>query len=293
LHSFPLVSICIPTFNGGTFLHSALVSILSQTYDNIEVVISDDSSIDDTLAIVKQFKKVANIPVHIYTHKPSGIGANWNNCIRKANGKYIKFLFQDDILLETCIEKMVNVLESNKKIGLVACKRGFLVNTSFNDEDTRNWINNYKDLQVNLNLRDLGDYQLLTKTVFRSNNFLKIPLNKIGEPSTYMFPESLVNKIGFFREDLKQVLDYEFCFRVLKVKHLAILNDELVKFRLHDNQATKTNRGNDGNDYKILNRLIYKEYFWLVNLKLKLRLLKQFNPYFKLLISLIRKLKKG
>lgn len=291
MHNSPLVSICIPTFNGAAFLQSALNSILNQTYEALEVVISDDNSKDDTLAIVKQFKTTTEFPVHLYSHQPTGIGANWNNCIKNANGKYIKFLFQDDVLLDTCVEKMVNVLEANSDIGLVACKRGFLVDTIFDSEETKKWIENFKDLQVNLNLKTLGNYQLMTKKVLKSDYLLKAPMNKVGEPSTYMFSKNLIDKIGFFREDLKQVLDYEFCFRVLKFKHIAILNEELVRFRLHDNQATQANRGKDGNDYTILYKLLYDEYFWLVNSKLRLKLLKRFNPFVKSLLALRRKLR--
>ena len=87
-----LVSVCIPTYNGAPFLQEALDSVSQQTYRNIEVIISDDASNDKTLEIIQDFKAKASFPVSIYHHEPKGIGANWNNCIRKANGKFIKFL---------------------------------------------------------------------------------------------------------------------------------------------------------------------------------------------------------
>lgn len=102
-----LISICIPTFNGEKYLQEALDSVKSQTYQNIEVIISDDNSNDITLQICQNFKEKVSFPVYIYEHDPSGIG---NNCIFYAYGEYIKFLFQDDILETNCLEIQLEAL---------------------------------------------------------------------------------------------------------------------------------------------------------------------------------------
>ena len=121
-----LVSICIPTYNGEQFITEALNSAISQTYSNLEIVVSDDASNDATIEIIERFKKKTQIPISIYHHIPCGIGANWNNCVQNAKGEFIKFLFQDDILLPSCVEKMVQLAETKKTIGLVYCKRNFI-----------------------------------------------------------------------------------------------------------------------------------------------------------------------
>ncbi len=117
-----LVSICIPTYNGEKYLQEALDSVKAQTYKNIEVIISDDVSKDRTLEICERFKNEVNFPVYIYHHQPAGIGANWNNCIEKASGEYIQFLFQDDILHPICIEEKLKYLKQNN-LKAVCCKR--------------------------------------------------------------------------------------------------------------------------------------------------------------------------
>src|SRR5690606_24488463 len=90
--TFPLVSICIPTYNGAAYIAEALESAIHQTYPHLEIVVSDDASTDATLAIVERFKSKTHIPVSVYHHVPKGIGANWNHCVKQANGAYIKFL---------------------------------------------------------------------------------------------------------------------------------------------------------------------------------------------------------
>lgn len=88
----PLVSICIPTFNGAAFIEEAMESALSQTYSNLEIVVSDDHSSDETITKIESFRNQTKIPIFIYHHEPHGIGANWNYCVSKAHGDYIKFL---------------------------------------------------------------------------------------------------------------------------------------------------------------------------------------------------------
>lgn len=232
-----LVSICIPTYNGAQFIAKTMDSALSQTYSNIEIVVSDDASIDMTLSIIALYKEKTKIPINIYHHVPNGIGANWNNTIKQANGEYIKFLFQDDVLLPNCIEDMMNVIESNRSIDLVACKRTFIIEPLYLNWYTKIQIERTKNLQQLLNLSYTNGISFLDSSLFSSDAFFKAPYNKIGEPSVVLFKKSIIDTVGYFNENLKQVLDFEFYYRILKKSKIAILNKELVKFRLHNDQT--------------------------------------------------------
>lgn len=289
--SFPLVSVCIPTFNGDKFLSAALSSIEHQSYRNLEVVISDDSSKDNTLGIVERFKKKSEMPVHVYRHCPSGIGANWNNCIRKANGEYIKFLFQDDILYPSCIEKMVKVLKGDKDIGLVCSKRKFVVEENVTAE-IRRWAELYKDLQKNMQFAT-SDVLYLSSKFFKNNEFTKYPYNKVGEPSAVLFPAALIDKVGPFREDLAQILDYEFYYRILKHKKIAIINEELIGFRLHPLQTTNINRGKPIEDYEKYDRILFEDFFWYLSRNEQKRLLKKYKPKIFTVLQFVRNLSNG
>jgi len=105
----PLVSVCIPTFNGSLFLHETITSVLNQTYTNLQVVISDHSSSDSTLEIIKSF---SDERIELYTFDQQGQAAdNWNHSCSKAHGKYIQLLCQDDVLYPECIQQHVLELE--------------------------------------------------------------------------------------------------------------------------------------------------------------------------------------
>lgn len=289
MSNISIVSICIPTFNGENYINEALESAINQTYPNLEIIVSDDNSKDRTVSIIEAYRAKTNIPLKIYNHTPSGIGANWNNCIEKANGKYIKFLFQDDLLEPTCIEKMVAILEGNNNIKLVVSKRNILVDDSFKSEKTNRWVEMYGDLQSELNLKFEKGIAIIDKKIFKLNSFLIEPLNKFGEPSVILFEKSVVEKIGNYREDLIQTLDFEFCNRIILKYKAAVINEKLVTFRLHLNQETNKNTGKTSDLIKY-NAIVYKQYFWYLNTKAKKKLLKEHSVLIKILVAIKRKL---
>lgn len=285
--SQPLVSICIPTYNGEKYIEEAVWSALNQTYKNIEIIISDDLSIDNTLGILNKIKDSTKIPFFIHHHQPIGIGANWNNCVRKANGEYIKFLLQDDLLFPECIEAMMDVALMNKKIGLVFSKRNFiyLEKNDFFDE----WIKNYGSLHIywkNLKLINSG------KKLLRScQNLTSSPLNKVGEPSAVLLKKECFNKVGFFNENLVQILDYEFWYRVFKYYKIGFIDEEFASFRLHKDQATQKNLNNDHKDYILYSKLLYKNLFFLLAPRIQKSLFFEHNKFGNLFKKFITKIK--
>jgi glycosyltransferase involved in cell wall biosynthesis len=270
----PLVSICIPTFNGARFLQEALDSISAQTYRHIEVVISDDASVDNTLALVEQFNEFTNVPVQIIAHTPSGIGANWNNSMRHARGDFIKFLFQDDVLNPSCIEQMIEVFMAHPEVGLVGCKREFILEGAPGPE-IGEWIEKYKNLQIQFEKDEA--LTRIDHTLFARRDFLDSPMNKIGEPPTVMFKKAILDEVGYFEEHLEQILDYVFYYRILKIKPIFIINQPLVKFRIHEAQATNLNRNRPIKDYALYNKILYKEFYPLLHPSHKKKLALKFS----------------
>jgi glycosyltransferase involved in cell wall biosynthesis len=255
-----LVSICIPTFNGSKFIEEALESCRIQDYRNLELVISDDDSQDLTIEIIKRNTSNFPFPVRLIHHKPMGIGANWNNCIENASGKYIKFLFQDDILEPDCVSQLVQLIESRPNVGLVACKRNFLMESGL-EEKYRDWLNRYENLQKTLKSNSEGFY-ILDKESFNYSFFYSGSRNKIGEPSTVLIRKECFDRLGKFREDLKQNLDFEYWWRIMTKYQILISPRTYVNFRIHENQASNINNGKSLPDYRITRLLILTKYIW-------------------------------
>lgn len=293
--NIPLVSICIPTYNGAAYIAQAMDSAINQTYGSLEIIVSDDASTDTTLDIIEGYKAKTNIPIYIYHHQPKGIGANWNHCIKHAKGEYIKFLFQDDVLFPNCIKEMVAIFEGNESIGLVASKREFIYDEGYYFPDMEDWIERFGDLQKNLNLKVENGISLIDNLLFKHKLFFRSPLNKIGEPSTFIFRKDVINDVGYFREDLIQILDYEFCYRLLRNYKIAIINKKLVKFRLHAKQVTNLNRlgvFNASNDNEGYSKILFNEYLKYVDPYIKRHLLKKHHILYRIVYGVKLKLKK-
>ncbi|MDE5567202.1 MAG: glycosyltransferase family 2 protein [Muribaculaceae bacterium] len=106
------LSIIIPAYNVGAYINECLDSIERQTYQNIEIIIVDDGSKDDTYAIVKRRAEESKLDYKIFTQKNSGQSSARNRGLREASGKYIVFVDSDDWLpTSDILEKMYNAIE--------------------------------------------------------------------------------------------------------------------------------------------------------------------------------------
>lgn len=105
----PLACICVPTYNAAGTIRETLESILSQTYSNLVVHISDNASTDDTLKIIES---MADHRVAIHRHDVNvGGEGNFNRCIQMAEGKYTAIFHADDIYEPEMVERQVEFLE--------------------------------------------------------------------------------------------------------------------------------------------------------------------------------------
>lgn len=247
----PLISICIPTRNAEKHLDQCLQSILLQKYPNLEVIISDDQSTDKTLAICSNFKEKAVFPVHIIQHVPSAMADNWNNSVKHANGEYIKFLFQDDVLHNDCIAKMMAGVKQGASNQFVFCNRDFLVDEALKKNRTiQNWIIRYKNL-ASLWKFDLSKGMDGKALLHKSSNLFAYPLNKVGEPTVTLISRKIFDN-HFFNNTLQQMTDVEFYYRVFSQSYITYIPEKLVSVRLHANQQTQKNLAKKNADEDLL-----------------------------------------
>lgn len=109
----PLVTIVIPIYNVSEYIEDCLSSVVSQTYENIEVLCIDDRGTDDSMAIVRQYAQDDNRIMIIQNEKNMGLGATRNVGICHASGNYLFFLDSDDFISTDAIEKLVMAAEAS------------------------------------------------------------------------------------------------------------------------------------------------------------------------------------
>jgi glycosyltransferase involved in cell wall biosynthesis len=104
------ISIGMPVHNGGDHLYEALKSIVSQTYKNLEIIISDDNSDDDSREIIESFKKKDKRIKVFYQKQNLGSLPNFNFVLKKASGSYFMWAAQDDVRDARCVEKLYDLM---------------------------------------------------------------------------------------------------------------------------------------------------------------------------------------
>jgi glycosyltransferase involved in cell wall biosynthesis len=113
----PQVSVIIPTYNRSKLLRLAVESVLAQTYPNVEIIVVDDGSTDDTPSVIAQYAGRATY----IRQANAGVSAARNRGFRSASGEYVNFLDDDDLLMPAKLERQVQVLDTRPEIGLVHC----------------------------------------------------------------------------------------------------------------------------------------------------------------------------
>lgn len=121
----PLVSVIVPVFNVEEYLNDCVNSILNQTYKNIEVILVDDGSTDNSDKVC-DLLGLKNNKVKVFHNDNHGVSYTRNYAIRMAEGKYILPVDGDDIIADTYVEKAVSILEKTIIWGLYTVKLNFL-----------------------------------------------------------------------------------------------------------------------------------------------------------------------
>ena len=115
--NYPLVTIAIPTFNRAPLLRDCIASALSQTYRNLEVLVSDNASTDETRETLSEFTD-PRLRV-IRQERNIGLLPNWNSCLACAKGDYIVFLSDDDRIAPWLLERCIGVIGQQPQVPIV------------------------------------------------------------------------------------------------------------------------------------------------------------------------------
>ncbi len=200
----PLVSVIIPTYNRAYILPKAIESVLNQTYPNLELIIIDDASTDETEELVKTFLKNSHIPI-LYKKLPFRKGPSHarNIGISLARGELIAFLDSDDWFLSQKIERQVNFLKENPEFNAVQV-----------DEL---WFKQGK--------------RIFPKRIHRKAEgyfFHRAVKLCVVSMSAVMLKKDVFYRVGFFDETFPVCEDYEFWLRFALFYPMGFIKDALT-----------------------------------------------------------------
>ena len=217
------VSICIPTFNNEKYISETIDSALNQTYQNFEIIVSDDASKDRTIEIARKFHDPR---IKIFVNRTNtGITANWNRAVNLASGDYIKLVCGDDILYPTCIEKQTEILNNDASSAIA------LVTTY---SDVIDWKSKIILKRKNFLAPGRNNSEQVIKKCMRFGT------NLIGEPVVGMYRRDSLTQGTKYDGANPYMIDLDFWFQLLMTGRLFVIDEYLAAFRVSSNSISSS-----------------------------------------------------
>ena len=220
------ISIVTPSFNQGKFLEQTILSVINQNYSNLQYIIIDGGSNDNSFEIIKKYE---NKIYYWVSEKDTGQSNAINKGFNKVSGEIIAWINSDDLYCENTFTKIAEYFSKNINV------MWLYGNTFFIDEN---------------------DNILAYKRPAKFNNFvLKFGSFSFNQPSVFL-RRKIINEVGLLREDFHAIMDQEWFCRIAEKYEPSYVDINIAKFRWHP--TSKSSSNNKSLHYK---RLIMERQF--------------------------------
>lgn len=210
----PKISIITPSFNQGKYIRQTLESVLSQNYPNLEYIVMDGGSTDETVSILKEY----GTRIKWYSEKDNGQSNAINKGLRMATGDVVAWLNSDDYYLPGTLEK---------------------VGTFFADNPEAQWVTGDYQIVDEKGI-EIQSYVRIYKNILRSLPFASTlyVANFINQPSTF-WKRKLMDAVGYVNEQYHLCMDYDYWLRIYKHHKPGVIHVPLSAFRIHGKSKGK------------------------------------------------------
>lgn len=255
--STPLVSVCVPTYNGADYLDACLDSVLGQELRDIEVLVGDDRSTDDTLAIVRR-RADPRLRVLPFDAR-AGMSRNWSRTLREARGKYVALVAQDDLLAPAWGVRLASLLDAHPEASFAFGRRAF----GFSDERSRAIVGHFFEgtypAQLERFYACIGTV-VAPETMVELAMEHRFELNLTSEPSFNLLRREHPAVREGYHPEMRQMLDWEFATRFFADAPIVHCPEVLGTYRIHVAGSTVGNSALTAQ---------YRDYASLVDIVLK------------------------
>ena len=224
MNDVPLVSVCVTTYHSSEFVIETLDSIYRQSYPNIELIVSDDGSTDDTVEKVQQWLSESG---HKFTKtflltvgENTGLTANYTRALRQASGEWVKTIAGDDFLYPDAIESFVSFVQERKAEDIALVVSSIRI---FN-EHPDNLLYIWPDFKISESIRQQLKRQII-------GDYIKAP--------GVIFKREIFEKLGGFDPNYPMLEDDPLWIRFLTNGYKFYFHNEvLVGYRIHPNSIS-------------------------------------------------------
>lgn len=211
--TMPRITIITPSFNQGRFIERTIKSVLDQGYPNLEYIVVDGGSTDETLSILRRYES----RLQWISEKDKGQSDAINKGLKRATGEIIAYINSDDVYEPGAFNIAARYLTDNPSVMWLTGRCNII---DEDDRPMRGLITAYKNF-----LLDRYSYNILLIT------------NAISQPATFL-RAALFAEHGLFDVNQHRVMDYEYWLRIGRRHDPAVLNQYLAAFRVY--RASKT-----------------------------------------------------
>ncbi len=216
----PKVSVVIASYNHEKYVAETIQSILDQTYQDFEIVITDDGSTDGT---VTEIKKLTDPRIKLFCFENNrGACVAKRKCLDEAKGEFIAALNSDDVFLPDKLEKQVRFLDEHPELGAVF---GYAQIVDENGDDFTDTTHPYYDI-----------FNRSNRTRFEWLNHFFYKGNCLCHPSV-LIRNRCYKSIGYYDERYAQLPDFDFWTRLCMRYEIYIIPENLIKFRVRNDEA--------------------------------------------------------
>jgi glycosyltransferase involved in cell wall biosynthesis len=252
------VSVIIPTYNREKYICEAIESVLGQTMEDIEIIVVDDGSTDNTSQRIKPYQKKIK---YIYTENGGPAHAR-NIGITRAKGEYISFLDSDDLYYPYKTQSQTAILDKYSDIGMVCTEFSGFDDKDFWDEfhlkkyhesAYRNGRQTYDNIFLkSISLAEAGLHfeKRSHRKIYMGHIFDEYIKNLIVFTNSVMLRREVLKTVGLQDEQYWLFEEYDFILRITKQYPVAFLDLPTYKLRYHVDQISDTH-GSDGPEIRI------------------------------------------
>lgn len=239
----PLVSIVIPVYNGANYMREAIDSALSQTYENIEVLVVNDGSTDN--GATEKIALSYGSRIRYFYKENGGVSSALNLGIREMNGEFFSWLSHDDVYTLDKVEKEMAALNSvNDKNTIINCGCTYI--------DKNSEVINLKKRKVNIKSNVLFSWREVINILIEEGAFNGCAL---------LIPKTALVLCGFFDERMRFTQDVYMWYKIFFNGYsLYSIDTVCVKSRIHKKQVTQTGQALFHDDCELMSEYLIEQF---------------------------------
>lgn len=221
----PKVSVLMPSFNYARYLPTAIQSVLGQSYSNLELIITDDCSTDESREIVEHWTKLDPRVVPVLHQVNQGLARARNSGLAAASGEFVALCDADDVWLPHKLETQMECFRTNPDLGVVHCDSAII------DGDGSVTGQRFSSLLHDKNQKTSGNLF----TTLCERNFLCVP--------TVILRREAIDYAGGFEENLRSLEDWVCWTKVSRQFSFHYIDATLAQYRIHGTGLSSNPRG--------------------------------------------------